>query len=67
MFSSSYWFIAVFVVVAELESSIRALLLKRNFLGGNVLQKQRDYHLFNHFFEAGPSAKSYGFGYQRST
>ena len=47
MFSSIDRFIAVLVVVAELESNIRVLQLNRNFRGGNVLEKRQDYHLFD--------------------
>ena len=48
MFSSIDWFVAVLVVVAELESNTRALRLKRNFRGRNVLEMRRNYHLFDY-------------------
>ena len=48
IFSSVDWFIAVLVVVTELERSIRSLQLNRKFLGRKVLEKRRDYHLFDY-------------------
>ena len=48
MFSSVDFFITVLVVVTELERGIRALHLNRKFLGRKVLEKRRDYHLFDY-------------------
>ena len=48
IFSSVDWFVAVLVVVTELERSIRALQSNRKFLGRKVLEKRRDYHLFDY-------------------
>ena len=60
-FSRIDWFIGVLVVVAELESHIyiyERVQLNRNFLGGNVLEKRRDYHLFEYCLLYG-SRRSY--------
>ena len=48
MFGGIDWFIAVLVVVPELEINIRALQLDRNFLEVNVLEKRWDYSLFDY-------------------